>query len=74
MRFLGPQQRERRNVELLEQAFQLSFAERIYEVVDLVVIDTVLTEQRGQIAAGRSGGLFVNGYLFHHGSWIEPNF
>ena len=71
LRFLGPQQCVGRNVEFLEKAFQLFFAERVDEVVDLVVIDAVLTEQRGQIAAGRSGWLFVDCYLPHHGVLIR---
>ena len=73
MRLLGAQQREGRNLQFLEQAFQLFFIELIDEVIDLIVIDAVLTEQRSQIAAGRSGGLFVDGYVFHHGIRIRLN-
>ena len=73
LRLFGSQEREGRNVEFLEQTFQRFFVERIDEVIDLVVIYAVLTEQRGQIAAGRSGGLFVNGYFLNHGIRISPN-
>ena len=73
LRLFSSQEREGRNVEFLEQTFQRFFVERIDEVIDLVEIYAVLTEQRGQIAAGRSGGLFVDCYLLHHGIRISPN-
>ena len=65
LRFLGSQQGECMNAEFPDQAFERFFVERFDEVIDLVVVYAVLTEQRGQIAAGRSGGFFVDGYLSH---------
>ena len=61
-----PQNIERSKAGLFDQAAQFRLCQRLNEVIYLVVINAVFPKQRCQIAARRSGRLFVDGYLFSH--------
>src|SRR5215204_3041567 len=49
-----------------DQLFQHLGRKRLVEIIHLLVINAVFTKQRRQIAAGRSGGFFVDGYSVLH--------